>query len=43
VLAERGLDLPPDGSFAMRHGALERQPAEALLPIADNFKRTTRG
>jgi transcriptional regulator with XRE-family HTH domain len=43
VLAERGLDLSPDVAFAMRHGALERETAEALLPIADNLKRTTRG
>src|SRR5207253_3318285 len=43
ALAERGLDLPPDVAFAMRHEALERQTAGALLPTADNFKRTTRG
>jgi len=43
VLAKSGLDLPPDVAVPMRHGALERQAAEALLPIADNFKRTSRG
>ncbi len=43
ALSERGLDLPPDVAFAMRHEALERQPAGALLPTADNLKHTTRG
>jgi hypothetical protein len=43
VLAERGLDLSPDVAFAMHHGALARRTAEALLPIAYDFERTTRG